>query len=76
MSIIIDPQYCKGCLLCLEECPEGAITQGETRSVKGYFMPKGDGSKCVSCGRCAMLCPDQAITTLPKEGNAKGGKAA
>jgi len=70
MSIIIDPQYCKGCLLCIEECPEGALAEGRTRSAKGYFMPKPDDSKCVSCHKCEMLCPDQAITTLPKEGKA------
>ena len=75
MSIIIDPQYCKGCLLCIEECPEQAIVPGEARSVKGYVMPAANAEKCVSCGRCQMLCPDQAITTLPREGKAKGGKA-
>jgi len=70
MSIIIDPQYCKGCLLCIEECPQEALSPGETRSAKGYFMPKTHDEKCVSCGSCERLCPDQAITVLKKEGKA------
>lgn len=67
MSIILDPRQCKGCMLCIEECPKDALSPGTERSAKGYLMPKVDDAKCISCGMCEMLCPDQAISTLKKE---------
>lgn len=67
MSIYLDPKLCKGCLLCLEECPQKALSVGTERSAKGYIMPVLDESRCISCGMCDLLCPDQAITTLKKE---------
>jgi 2-oxoglutarate ferredoxin oxidoreductase subunit delta len=67
MSIVLDPELCKGCLLCIEECPKKALTSGNERSAKGYLMPALDETMCISCGMCELLCPDQAITTLKKE---------
>ena len=70
MSIYIDIQLCKGCLLCVEECPKKALTPGTERGAKGYLLPSLEESACISCGMCELLCPDQAITTLKKEKSA------
>ena len=70
MSICIDSTLCKGCLLCIEECPKKALSPGNDRSAKGYLMPALDATSCISCGMCELLCPDQAITTLKKEKSA------
>jgi 2-oxoglutarate ferredoxin oxidoreductase subunit delta len=67
MGICIDANVCKGCLLCLEECPKKALSPGTERSAKGYLMPAPDTATCVSCGLCELLCPDQAITTIKEE---------
>ncbi|MDR2503581.1 MAG: ferredoxin family protein [Deltaproteobacteria bacterium] len=67
MSVSIDSQQCKGCMLCVEECPKSALTPGETRGSRGYLMPRANNGKCVSCGLCALLCPDLAISII-KEG--------
>lgn len=48
----IDPDLCTGCMLCVEECPHGAM-----------FSHPGDDVpfKCVACGDCVAYCPRQAL---------------
>ncbi len=50
------PSACQGCLAhpCRESCPKGAITFKDKKA----FI---DHEKCVSCGRCANVCPYHAI---------------
>lgn len=47
---------CQGCLAhpCREICPKGAIT---FKNKKAFI----DHDKCIGCGRCAQVCPYQAI---------------
>lgn len=47
---------CKKCYAhpCINVCPVGAITMGETRTVI-------DTKKCIKCGRCKNTCPYSAI---------------
>ncbi|VVB68725.1 Ferredoxin [uncultured archaeon] len=47
----IDPERCKGCGLCAESCPAGAI-QGEKKAV--YVI---DPAACIKCGACRSVCP-------------------
>jgi NAD-dependent dihydropyrimidine dehydrogenase PreA subunit len=47
---MIDPRTCKGCGICLRNCPEKAIT-GEKR--KPHVI---DQEKCVKCGICKDGC--------------------
>ena len=50
------PNACQGCLAhpCREICPKGAITFKDKKA----FI---DHEKCIKCGRCASVCPYQAI---------------
>ena len=50
------PSACQGCLAhpCRESCPKGAITFKDKKA----FI---DHERCVSCGRCASVCPYHAI---------------
>ncbi len=47
---------CQGCLAhpCMETCPKDAIT---FKNKKAFI----DHEKCVGCGRCATVCPYNAI---------------
>lgn len=47
---------CQGCIEhpCLEVCPKGAISMVNGKS----FI---DESKCIKCGKCANVCPYNAI---------------
>ena len=48
---------CRGCIAhrCMAACPKGAISIDENRHARI------DPAKCVSCGRCAAVCPYSAI---------------
>ena len=51
----IDPDACKGCGVCLKNCPENAIT-GEHREPHVI-----DQEKCTQCGTCFDKCPFTAV---------------
>jgi len=45
---------CVACGSCIDECPLGAISDGEIYSI--------DPEKCSDCGTCVDSCPVGAIT--------------
>ena len=45
---------CIGCGACMDACPVGAISAGDSK----YEI---DASSCVDCGTCAGACPTGAI---------------
>lgn len=63
-KIMLDTQRCKGCYLCIENCPVGAISlSGETNN-KGVITVTVDQEKCVGCGNCYSMCPDLVFEIL------------
>lgn len=63
-KITVDQQFCKGCGLCVDACPENLMALDmEQISQKGYNPAYcTDEQKCNSCLACAQMCPDVAIT--------------
>ena len=55
MAYVIDQPNCSGCHRCRVECPVGAIRFKNAR----YWI---DPEKCVSCGHCAEVCHNEAIS--------------
>ena len=55
LSYAIDPEKCRGCILCARNCPAGAIS-GQVRSP---FVI--DNKKCIKCGACEASCKFGAI---------------
>ena len=49
MAYVISDE-CVACGACSEECPVGAISEGEGK----YNI---DPELCISCGACAGVCP-------------------
>ncbi len=49
----IDARRCKGCGLCLERCPAGAIS-GEKKTAHVISQ-----NTCIKCGACSDACPDK-----------------
>ena len=45
---------CVACGTCIDECPVGAISEGEK-----YVI---DAEACTECGTCADVCPSGAIS--------------
>ncbi len=67
-GIVIDTNACKGCHLCIDQCPQDVLEVSRNRNAKGYLMPAVNGIEdCIACMLCEMICPDLAITVEVKE---------
>ena len=63
VSYYIDPSKCEACMICLRNCPVGAIDGGKGK------IHVIDQSKCTKCGTCFDVCPDRfsAVTRISGE---------
>jgi ferredoxin len=62
ITFSINSDRCKGCGLCKENCPAGAIL-GEKKSVHAI-----NRAACIKCGACLDVCPDK-FNAVVKEGS-------
>jgi len=60
-KIKINKDRCKGCYLCVVNCPQGLIKISTEMNVKGVKPVIFSGGKCTGCGMCAVICPDGGI---------------
>ncbi len=68
-TITIDAGVCKGCRLCVDQCPKQVLRVSEERNEKGYLLPwVADISACIACLMCEMICPDMALEVILGEG--------
>ena len=44
---------CIACGTCIDECPAGAISEGDKYSI--------NPDVCTECGTCADVCPSEAL---------------
>jgi 2-oxoglutarate ferredoxin oxidoreductase subunit delta len=61
-NIQIRVSWCKGCGLCVDYCPTGAI------EMDGVLPKIVDAEKCTRCLQCEAVCPDFAIEIDPPSG--------
>lgn len=61
----IDREKCKGCGLCVKNCPSEAIMEIE----KKVFSI--DEAKCIKCGACYAACPEKFSAVIKLSGESK-----
>jgi 2-oxoglutarate ferredoxin oxidoreductase subunit delta len=67
-KICIDENYCKGCHLCVDQCPKNVLKVSNRRNARGYLVPEAcDSENCTGCRLCEMICPDMAVSLEKKE---------
>ena len=57
-NVIIKPELCKACGLCIEFCPKKVLHKGKTISSMGYEFTVYVGEGCIGCGTCFYVCPE------------------
>lgn len=50
-------EKCTACTACMNSCTQGAITMQE--NANGELHPVVDATKCIGCGLCEKVCPEQ-----------------
>jgi len=62
-NIKLNTNRCKGCGLCVDVCPRGALRMSKDVNKAGHFCVQiEDTDKCTGCGFCFLMCPDVAIS--------------
>ncbi|HEY32451.1 MAG TPA: 4Fe-4S binding protein [Dehalococcoidia bacterium] len=51
INYYIEPEKCQACMICLRNCPVGAIDGGKN------LIHTIDQEKCTKCGTCLEVCP-------------------
>ena len=73
ISINID--NCKGCELCVAECPQQSLKMSENINTKFYHYAVLVEDNCTGCTNCALVCPE-AIITVYRQGKKKKEQVA
>jgi len=65
-KLVLDVKECAGCGICVEACPEEAITFGLVGAARRGAIDEPavnvDEEKCSYCGVCVCLCPFSALS--------------
>ena len=71
MSVCIEEQVCKGCGICVDNCPKKILVISDRRNAKGAnVVEQIDPEKCVECKTCQDTCPDLAIWVCSEQDEA------
>jgi len=67
-AVEVDREGCKGCNLCVEECPYDVLALHNDVNSRGYhFSYMVNPEACIGCANCALVCPDSCITVYRKK---------
>ena len=62
-AIVVNIEKCKGCEICVVNCPTQTIRLAKEVNSKGYnYAWAATPENCIGCANCAMVCPDGVIT--------------
>ena len=62
----IIPEQCKGCELCVVECPKNCLFMSKNINQFGYLVAEYTGKDCTGCGICFYACPEPGTITVYK----------
>ena len=65
-DVRINADLCKGCGLCVKNCPKGVLEIGETINSLGYLAVASNDKKCSGCGNCFYICPEPAAIAVER----------
>ncbi|MCA9784376.1 MAG: ferredoxin family protein [Candidatus Cloacimonetes bacterium] len=66
-TMVVKPELCKGCGLCIANCPVSVIQFSSAFNSKGYHYAAYAGEGCTGCGICFYACPEpEAIIVWKK----------
>ena len=64
-KVIINPEKCKGCLLCVSFCPKGLIKKSKKLNLCSLnYVAFDTQGECIGCLQCALICPECCIEIL------------
>ena len=58
---------CKGCGLCVANCPRKCIEIGEKFNELGYKHANYKGEGCIGCATCFYCCPEPGAIIVYKK---------
>lgn len=61
-AIEVDREKCKGCGVCVTNCPTDSIQLSKMVNNKGYHYAEMISEACIGCSSCAIVCPDSVIS--------------
>lgn len=57
---------CKGCGMCVMECPTKVLRLSRAINRMGYHPAEYVGDGCIGCGICFYACPEPGAITVYK----------
>ena len=68
-AVVVNTEYCKGCELCVEACPQKVLAMSPKVNSKGYhFSEMVAEDNCIGCMACGYVCPDACISVYKVKG--------
>ncbi len=69
--IKIEIENCKGCELCVSECPQDSLKMSKNINKNGYHYAVLKDDTCTGCINCALVCPEAIITVYRESKTSK-----
>jgi len=62
-AVVVDKEGCKGCGVCVNECPHDVLALHREVNSRGYhYSYMKNPENCIGCSNCGVVCPDTCLT--------------